>query len=162
MAVNDITIVDVGSGLMTQEWAVAAGVAILAGEPVQLNAESDNVVIELVTAEPVNTAGAICGIAASEDTATAAAAGVIQCYKPLPGMVYRCAAETAGNIGAGILYDTVAFDLTGTTWTINEDEGSDEDVHGLRILGFDANAGTVDFEFRAFVTHWGSVHTLTA
>ncbi len=37
------------------------------------------------------------------------------------------------------------FDLTGTTYTINENEGSDENVYGLRIMDYNSDTGEVHF-----------------
>ncbi|MBT7915272.1 hypothetical protein HN588_15345 [Candidatus Bathyarchaeota archaeon] len=120
-------------------------------------AEDGNVVVKLATGGPLIGTNIFMGIAASEDTATTTANGTVEVYLPLPGLIYRCAATTTGNLAEGVRYDTVAFDLTTSTYTVDENEGSDEDVHGLRIVDMDTTAGTVDFIIKEGVTMLGNL-----
>jgi hypothetical protein len=149
MAKNDVKIVDTGgySNVPTRTFLVddrttSSDTQIFAGEPVKL---STNFAAHLATGDPEIGTDVVIGIAASDSTETSTADGTVEVYMPLPGVVYRCKAHTSTNLAVGIVLDTVTFDLTGTTYTVNEDEGTDENVHGLRILGYDATAGTVDF-----------------
>ena len=139
------------------DYTSASSTQILIGEPVKLNGEGANTVIKLATGDPEYGTDIVFGIAASDDTATSAADGEVEVLLPLPGIIYRCKAHTPANLAEGVRYDCVTFDLTGTTYTVNEDEGTDEDVHGLRIVDFDATNGTVDFEIRSVVTRYGSL-----
>jgi hypothetical protein len=120
--------------------------AIYAGEPVKIYGEEDgNYVYHLATGDPEIGTDIMVGITASDSTETATANGSVEVYLPLPGIIYRCKATTPANLAEGIILDTVCFDLTSTTYTVDENEGSDENVHGLRIMGYDTTQGTVDF-----------------
>ena len=141
-----------------QDYTNSTSTQILIGEPVKLSgAEGGNYVIKLATGDPEAAVDIVFGIAASDDTATSTADGEVEVLLPLPGIIYRCKATTPANLAEGIRYDTVCFDLTGTTYTVDEDEGSDENVHGLRIVDFDTVNGTVDFEIKDIVTRYGNL-----
>jgi len=164
MAKNDVKIVynPYGANAVlnctVQDYTNSSSTQILTGEPVKLSgAEGGNYVLKLATGDPEIGTDIVFGIAASDDTATSSADGTVDVYLPLPGIIYRCAATTPANIAAGILYDTVAFDLTTTTYTVDEDEGSDENVHGLRIVDYDATNGTVDFEIKVGATRYNDL-----
>ena len=164
MAKLDVKIVDAPYNVVptivckVAKYATSSSTQILAGEPVKLSAEGGNVVVKLANGEPAIGTDIVFGIAASDDTATTTADGEVEVYAPLPGIIYRCKATTPANLLAeGIRYDTVTFDLTGTTYTVDENEGSDEDVHGLRIVDFDATNGTVDFEIKINATRYGAL-----
>jgi hypothetical protein len=58
-----------------------------------------------------------------------------------------------------VTFDCVTFDFTGTTFTVNESEGSDENVHGLRIVGGNIAAGTIDFTINPRCTILGNEST---
>jgi hypothetical protein len=162
MAKNDVIIVKSPyDSVPTVTWLVddytnSGSTQILAGEPVKLSgAEDGNYAIKLATGDPEIGTDIFLGIAASDDTATTTADGEVEVYMPLPGIVYRCAATTPANLAVGILGDCVTFDLTSTTYTVDENEASDEDVQGLRIVGYDSDAGTVDFEIKINATRYG-------
>ena len=163
MSKLDVKIVDAPYNVVptivckVEDYTTSSSTQILAGEPVKLSAAGGNVVVKLATGEPAIGTDIVFGIAASDDTATATADGEVEVYAPLPGIIYRCKATTPANLAEGIRYDTVTFDLTGTTYTVDEDEGTDEDVHGLRIVDFDATNGTVDFEIKINATRYGAL-----
>ena len=163
MSKLDVKIVDAPYNVVptivckVDDYTTSTSTQILAGEPVKLSAAGGNVVVKLATGDPEIGTDIVFGIAASDDTATSAANGEVEVYAPLPGIIYRCAATTPANLAEGIRYDTVCFDLTGTTYTVDEDEGTDEDVHGLRIVDFDATNGTVDFEIKINATRYGAL-----
>ena len=163
MAKLDVKIVDAPYNVVptivckVDDYTTSSSTQILAGEPVKLSAEGGNVVVKLANGEPAIGTDIVFGIAASDDTATTTADGEVEIYAPLPGIIYRCKATTSANLAEGIRYDTVTFDLTGTTYTVDENEGSDEDVHGLRIVDFDATDGTVDFEIKINATRYGAL-----
>ena len=69
-----------------------------------------------------------------------------------PGELYKCKATDSANLATGILFDTVTFDLTSETFTVDENEGSDENVHGLRIMSYDAD-GYVYFIVKSGATY---------
>ena len=128
MANRDVKLSEgtVFSGVPTRIYQVAASATLIyEGEPVKKSAVEDAVVIKSATAEPVTTDPTFCGIAASTSTNTAAAAGTVQVYQPLPGQTYICAAHTVANIDTQAEYDAlvgerVNFDLTSTSFTIDE------------------------------------------
>jgi hypothetical protein len=59
----------------------------------------------------------------------------------------------------GVTFDCVTFDLDETTFTVNEDEESDENGHGLRIVGGNIAAGTIDFIINPRCTILGNEST---
>lgn len=127
----------------------AAGTDIFVGEPVKL---SGNYVIPLADGDPEISADVVAGIAASDSNHTASADGTIQVYLPSDSVVWACNATTPANMDTvaeltGILNDRVTFDLTGSTYTVDENEGDNSD-HGLRIVGGDISTGTVYFVIR--------------
>lgn len=159
MAKNDVTIhFNPYNSLPTRTYKVndrttTSDTVIYPGDPVKIyGAEGGNYATHLATAEPVIGTDIVLGIAKSQSTETSTVNGEVEVYVPLPGVVYKCAAHTSGNLAEGILLDTVTFDLTGTTYTINENELSDENVHGLRILDYNSDTGDVYFEFKTGVT----------
>ena len=163
MSKLDVKIVDAPYNVVptivckVDDYTTSTSTRILAGEPVKLSAAGGNVVVKLAAGDPKIGTDIVFGIAASDDTATATADGEVEVYAPLPGIIYRCKATTPANLAEGTRYDTVTFDLTGTTYTVDEDEGTDEDVHGLRIVDFDATNGTVDFEIKINATRYGAI-----
>lgn len=163
MSKLDVKIVDAPYNVVptivckVDDYTTSSSTQILAGEPVKLSAAGGNVVVKLATGDPEIGTDVVFGIAASDDTATATADGEVEVYAPLPGIIYRCKATNPANLAEGIRYDTVTFDLTNATYTVDEDEGTDEDVHGLRIVDFDATNGTVDFEIKINATRYGAL-----
>jgi len=91
------------------------------------------------------------GIAIDESTETSSADGTVNVLIPVPGQtVLRCKATTAGNIDTAakllaLRQNSVTFDVTSLTQTVDEDETDDPNVHGLMIIGGDIVAGTIDF-----------------
>ena len=159
MAKGDVRIVDSPySNAPTYKFQVdnrttTSDTAIYAGEPVKVyGVETGNYVYHMANGDPEIGTDIMVGITASDSTETSTVNGTVEVYLPLPGIIYRCAATTGSNLAVGILLDTVTFDLTSTTYTIDEDEGSDENVHGLRIVGYDDDADTVDFIIKPAVT----------
>lgn len=83
------------------------------------------------------------GVSKSAGTETASADGVIDVEIAVTGTILECLATTVANLNTdalllGLLCDCVAFDRTAATaagvLTLDEDEGTDFDVHGLMIL----------------------------
>lgn len=165
MAKGDVKIVDSGdittvgtNTFLVDDYTTSGSTQILAGEPVKISgAEGGNFAIKLADGEPAIGTDIMLGIAASDDTATSTADGTVEVYKPLAGVVYRCAATTPANLADGILLDCVTFDLAAGVFTVDENEGSDEDVHGLRIVDYDTTLGTVDFEIKINATRYGAL-----
>lgn len=161
---GDVSIANMG-GLATvptqtmqvDDRTTSSDTQIFPGDPVKLTSEGSNFVTHLATGDPEIGTDIMFGIAATISTETSTVDGFVDVYSPIQGIVYRCKATTSGNIATGILYDTVTFDLTTTTYTVDENEGSDENVHGLRIVQIDADAGTVDFEIKDGATRYNAL-----
>jgi hypothetical protein len=94
------------------------------------------------------------GIAAEQSDETSSADGTVTVHTIIPGKtVLRAKANTSGNLADGILNDAVTLDRSGSTaytYTVDENEGSDPDVHGLIIKSYDSNKGTVDFVVKGY------------
>lgn len=147
----DVTIV---KGLRpTESYRVEAGAAgsITPGKPVKKGGTGGNYVVLLATGDPEIGTDEMVGIAASTSTDTASADGTVDVYPVDENTVMRCKVTTAANLDTdaellAVTGDNVTFDLTSTTFTVDENEGDDPNVHGLRIIGGDIDAGTVDFK----------------
>lgn len=140
-----------------QDQTSSSDTTIYPGEPVKILAgQGGNYAGHLATGDPELGTDIVLGIAKSQSTETTTADGEVEVYLPLPGVIWACKAHTSTNLADGIRLDCVTFDLTGTTYTINEDEGSDENVHGLRIMDYDAKTGEVYFTIKNEVTLFGT------
>jgi hypothetical protein len=86
------------------------------------------------------------GIASSISTETATVDGWVEVKVVIPGQtVLRGKANTPSNLSNNYRGNHVTFDVSGSVFTIDENEASDPDVHGLVIVDQDATRGTVDF-----------------
>lgn len=90
------------------------------------------------------------GIAKNDSTDTAAAAGVVTVWLPLPGIVYaaKCL-TTSANTAAKLLalfQKHVVFDLT-TTWTVDA-AATDALVSCVTIIGGEYQTNTVYFTYK--------------
>lgn len=153
----DIQIVrTAGGNVPTYRWQTDAGdAAIKAGDPVKLKAAGSPYVIGLVDGDhTILTDTAIVGIAAGASTHTAAADGYVDVYMPLPGIVYEAKATTAGNVAATLVGDRVTVDLTGTTYTIDENAG-DAATSSFIVTGVDTERDTIEFIIRSTATILG-------
>ena len=160
MAKNDVKIVDTAGHdtvptktFLVDDQTTTSDSTIYPGEPVKIyGAEGGNYVTHVGDGEPAIGTDIVVGIAASESTETSSAEGTVEVYLPLPGVIYRCDATASGNLGDGVVLDTVTFDYSNSVYTVDEDEGTDENVHGLRIVDYDSSDGTVDFMFKSGAT----------
>jgi len=158
MAKSDIRIVD-GAGVPTPSRnfrTEAGGTAILVGEPVKIGGTGNNYVVPLADGDPEAAVDRMVGIAASASTETASADGVVEVYMVIPdNTVMRAKATTTANIDTDaklllLLNDSVTFDLVSSTYTVDENEGDDPDVHGLMIVDGDFSDGTLDFILKSY------------
>ncbi len=97
------------------------------------------------------------GIAKSDSTETAAAAGVVDCYMPLAGLIYKCKAKTSSTADtaaeiAALMGKRVVFDLTSTVWTVDA-AAADAVANCVVIVGGDANTAELDFVYNANGTY---------
>lgn len=164
MARNDVRLLTAGghsSELPARVYQTEAGSTdIVAGEPTKLNAAGSPYVIPVATAEPVvGTTTAVTGIAANDSTHTATEDGVVSVFQPVPGATYVAKANNATNIDTqakldALANDRVVFDLTSSTYTIDEDAG-DGATNGLYIVGGSVDKGEIFFTIRVDATNLG-------
>lgn len=127
---NKVLTIDKG---LQNSWAtryiVASGGAatIAPGTPAKLStadASVAGVVAAMVDGDGIVTGMRFAGLAKSLSTDTAAAAGVVDTWCPVPGILYRGFAKTAtladtqGEIDA-LMGKKVLFDLTSGDWTVD-------------------------------------------
>lgn len=125
-------------------WVVASGAVatIGSGSPtkcVTADASIAGAVVPMVDTDGTVTAMRFTGMAKTISTDTAAAAGTVDTYYPVPGLVYRggCKVSTTMNTQAKInalMGARVIFDLTGTTWTVDA-AATDALVNCVCIVG---------------------------
>lgn len=141
------------------KWLVASGAAatINPGTPTKFG--SAGAVVPMVDANGT-TSERFTGIAKTTSTDTAAAAGIVYTFVPLPGIIYAAQAKsaTAANTQAKIdalLAARLVFDLTGTvgpgltgTWTVDTAAG-DGANNCLTIVGGAFETNTLYFMYSA-------------
>lgn len=133
---------------LSQTWAtqfvVASGGAatIARGTPTkstEADATATGALIPMVDADGLVTAMRFGGIAKNTSTDTASAAGVVDTWCPVPGLVYRgfaksaAAADTQSEINV-LMRKRVLFDLTAGDWTIDT-AAADALVNCVVIVG---------------------------
>lgn len=119
------------------------------GEPVKIGGAGNNFIILLATGDPEIAVDIFVGVGRRQSNELAASDGVMDVITLLPNTMIRAFATTPGNMNTaaellGIRNDYVTFDLTGAVFTIDENEGDDPNVHGLKIKGGDIVRGTLD------------------
>lgn len=150
MARNDVRIHDVGglNVVPTYQWSTAAATTLVSGDAATNTNGSTEDVIRVVDNTPT-TGDPLAGVVALDSTDTASAAGVVQLYIPVPGVVYECKAETAANVDTAAEITALvgnSTDLlidTGTTIVVDEDGATN--TKGILIVGGDPNLKTVWF-----------------
>ena len=126
------------------QFVVASGGAatIARGVPTK-STESDatatGALVPMVDGDGSVTAMRFGGIAKSTSTDTASAAGVVDVWMPIPGLVYRgfaksaTAADTQSEINV-LMRKRVVFDLTSSDWTVDT-AAADALVNCVVIVG---------------------------
>mgnify|MGYP007077389874 CR=1 FL=1 len=150
MSLNDVRIREKNDGFVRVIPTEAAATDILAGEPVKMKADGSPYAIPLATGDPEIGTDQMLGIAITASDHTATADGEVSVFVPGPNSVLECKATTVANVDTqaeidALVNDCVTMDLTGSVYTIDEDEGNDDNVHGLRIVGGDPNRQVLYF-----------------
>ena len=153
MAAGDISVISEAAGV--RKYEVASGAtAINPGEPVNFlpgytaGTAGTNTVVVLTDGKPLIGTDSFRGIAASAGTHSSTAAGTVNVIVPIPWNTrIRGKAATSTNVDTsaeltGLLGDTVTFDLSGSTYTIDEDDAAA--AAGLMIIGGDTVKNTLD------------------
>lgn len=167
MAKGDISIVDTGglNVVPTRTYKVqdrtssSESRAMAAGDPIK---KSGNYALLCASGDPEQGTDTMLGIAAKASTETATADGEVEAYVCAPNVVFRAKATTPANMDTasellGLLNDSVTFDLSTNTFTVDENEGDDPDVHGLIIVGGNITDGTIDFIFNQHAVQGTSI-----
>lgn len=157
MAVNDIKVVKNPGPTETYKvddrTTSSQTTNLLPGEPVKL---STNFVIALATGDPEIGTDEFVGIVRKESTETSSADGEVEVTTMMPDTRLRGDATTATNIDTeaellGIIGDFITIDVTGAgtngptgVFTFDENEGTDPNVHGFKVIGGNTVKGTVD------------------
>jgi len=159
MAQNDVKVINSTLNTIIRTFRVedrttSSDTQILPGEPVK---KTTNAVGHVADGEPTN-AAPLWGIAVTASTETATADGTVDVLIVEPNRTVLRTDYTAGaTVDDGVLYDTVTYDVSGGgAYTVDADEGDDPNVHGLQLLAYDTDAGTIDYSVRSYATEGGS------
>ncbi len=141
-----------------QKWNVPSGAAttIVAGSPTK-TVDAAAASPYLGTTAPMadgdgTTSQRFTGIAKSDSTDTASAAGIVYLWLPLPGIIYQCVAKSASSANTEALVDAlrgkrVVFDLaSSTTWSIDA-AAADAVVNQVVIIGGEYQTSTLFFVY---------------
>lgn len=148
----------------TKEWPTEANVdlGLAEGDGVKLAGTGTNFATIVLTGDPEQGTDMFMGVTKSAGSQTAAANGVVNVEIVGPGSIISGKATTPANMNTaaellGLMGDFVAFDRSAATaagiLTIDEDEGTDPDVHGLMIIDGDIVKGILEV-FTANATIW--------
>ncbi len=144
MAANNIRILK--HGLTVQRFRTEANVTvgIREGDAIKVAiGTGTNYAGVCLDGDPEQATDMFGGVSRSGGTETASADGVIDVELVMPGSILEAKATTTTNVNTdakllGLLFDCVACDRSAATaagvLTLDEDEGTDPDVHGLMIL----------------------------
>lgn len=141
---------------------VASGTtsSIVAGVPTK---EGSSGAVALMADGDGTTSQKFSGIAKDTSTETASAAGSVNVWMPLPGIVYSgfaksaAAADTAAEIAA-LQGKRVVFDLTSSDWTVDT-AASNAATNGVCIVGGDYRVSVIYFVVSPQVTSFDNPTT---
>lgn len=154
---RQISFFDPDGPVPTMRWLVAAGAAATINPGTPIKFSSAGAVVPMVDADG-STSQRFAGIAKGTSTDTAAAAGVVYAFIPLPGIIYASGAKDATAVNTQAKIDAlkgkrVVFDLTGTVgpgltgqWTVDT-AASDSATNCVVIIGGEYQTSTVYFMY---------------
>lgn len=166
--VNDIKVLSGHGPVVTHEVDDRTTSSVVAalepGEPIK---KSGNFVIPVATGDPEVGTDEFVGIVRKQSTETSTEDGKVEAVGFIPGLtILRGKATTPANMDTaaellGLIGDWVAFDVaasagTNGIFTIDEDEGDDPNVHGLKILRGNTVKGTLDVLVHSMATMAGT------
>lgn len=154
---NKIFTIDKGLSMtFSTQYVVASGAAatIAIGTPAKCTTADGSVagaVVPMVDGDGIVTGERFVGLAKATSTDTAAAAGVVDTYAPVPGILYRGKPKTAGSVNTQALINALAgkkviFDLTSSDWTVDT-AATDALVNCVVICGGTPNNDEVCFYY---------------
>lgn len=113
----------------TLQFIVASGTtsSIASGAPTfckTADASVAGVVVDGVDADGLVTGERFTGLAKDTSTETSSAAGIVNTWAPVPGMLYRGQCKVAGSCNTqakinALMGKKVIFDLTASAWTVD-------------------------------------------
>ena len=162
MTRGDIKIVNEAEAVFSDEWIVDSGTSkeSEAGEPTKGDDAAGGAwtgEVGIMVDGDGTTTQRFTGIAKSDSTETSAAAGIVNTYRPLPGLVYSAKAllsttfDTASEMNAA-RGKRVFFDLTSSAWTVDV-AATDAVVNCVVIVGGEYQTNVVHFAY-AFKGTW--------
>lgn len=158
MARGNFRVVTQMSPVFSTTWNVASGAAesIKAGEPTEASdaaaASPYTGNINIMADGEGTTSQRFTGVAKSDSTDTASAAGECTTWLPLPGIIYSGAAKTASTADTAAEVQAlqgkrVVFDLTSTTWSIDA-AAADAVANCVIIIGGEYQTQTLYWMYR--------------
>lgn len=167
MSAFDIRIRTPIATLFTVDFIVAAGAAnsIHAGEPTikgEATGTSTGIVALAGDGDPLTTSThQFSGIAKNESTDTAAAAGAVTTWLPLPGIVYQAKTKTSTDANTAAKVNALkdkrtVLDKTSSVWTV-DGAATDSKNNGIFIVGGDFTTSTLFFLVTPGVTFFQSI-----
>lgn len=162
---GDISIYRSAGMLFTAEASVASGTvsSIKAGEPTTPAGATGSVtgVVALSADASPTTVGTatnvhFAGLAKTDSAETAAAAGAVTLWAPMPGILYAAKAKSAAAVDTqaeitALLNKRVILDLTSTLWTVDT-AATDAITNGVIIYGGEPASNLVYFVISPMVT----------
>jgi hypothetical protein len=150
------------TALPTLKWPTAAASTIDEGMLLKQTTAGDDPVTPIVTGDlTIETDTMLVGLAADDSTNTSAAAGYVNAYMLLPGVIYEAfcttaaSADTQAEIDA-MIGDRVTFTISATTvagnWSIDTTDSADS---AFVVVGGDATKKTLRFMIRDDATVMG-------
>lgn len=154
---TQISVYDQSGPMNEMKWLVASGAAatINPGTPTKFG--SAGAIVPMVDANGT-TSERFTGIAKTTSTDTAAAAGIVYTFIPLPGIIYAAKAKSAAAADTQAEIDALkgarlVFDVTGTvgpgltgTWTIDT-AGGDGSNNCVVVIGGEYQTSTLYFMY---------------
>lgn len=167
MAVNNMKLRSPVNPTWTIDFIVALGAAnsIHRGEPTikgEATATSTGAVLPAADGDPLPTSThQFAGLAKNESTDTAAAAGVITVWAPLPGLVYEMSAKTATDANTAAKVNALkdkrtVFDLTTSVYSVDAG-AADTATSGIAIVGGDFRTSKLYFLVLPTATLWTTI-----
>lgn len=144
MAANNIRVLKGGKTVVRVRTEANVTVGIREGDAIKFAiGTGTNYAGVCLDGDPEQATDMFAGVSKTGGSETTAADGVIDVELVVTGSILECLANTPSNIATdanllGVLLDHVAFDRSAATaagtLTVDENEGTDADVHGLMIL----------------------------
>lgn len=161
MALNDVKVhFSPYDSVSSLTYIVAASATtIKAGDVVSLEtASGTGAVITIADASPTTTTAVtnglrVVGVAATTSTNTSGAAGSVEVFQPLPGIIWKAKAKTASTADTQAEIDAkqndcILLDVTAGVVTVDF-AASHSDASGIQVVGGNPDTQEIYFQFRS-------------